>query len=242
MRRIAVINEIIRRKGGDGVYVEIGVRNGKCFFNIQAKYRVAVDPEFRIAKRTYLKVYGRNPMRWFRDSFFSQTSDEFFKKQRDLLMRLKPDVIFIDGLHTYEQSFRDVMNSLEVVSSGGVIVIHDCNPTNEIVAMPATSPMEVARKHPAGWRGIWCGDVWKTVVRLRTLPDVESFVLDTDFGLGIVRKRKGTRPSLSGSLISIKDLTYDDLAANRTDLLDLKPVEYFSEFLSTVGAAEGVVK
>lgn len=234
MNRISVINEILKRKGGASVYVEIGVRNGKCFFNIQAKHRMAVDPEFRIAKRTYLKAYSRNPLQWFSDSFFSLTSDDFFQSERDRLMRLKPDVIFIDGLHTYKQSFRDVINSLEVMDTDAVIVMHDCNPTNEVAAMPAFSPAEVAEKNLPGWKGVWCGDVWKSIVRLRTLPDLQVFVLDTDFGLGIVRKSKGTQPSLSASALNIDDLSYSDLMVNRGDLLGLKPVTYFSEFLSTV--------
>lgn len=234
MNRISVINEILKRKGGASVYVEIGVRNGKCFFNIQAKHRMAVDPEFRIAKRTYLKAYSRNPVQWFRDSFFSLTSDDFFNSQRERLRRLKPDVIFIDGLHTYEQSYRDVINSLEVIDTEAVIIMHDCNPTNEVAALPALSPAEVAERNLPGWKGVWCGDVWKAIVHLRSRPDLEVFVLDTDFGLGIVKKNKGKGSELSLSSFNIGDLSYSDLNANRRELLGLKSVRYFSEFLSTV--------
>lgn len=235
MNRIDVINQIMRKQGGSGVYVEIGVRNGKCFFNISARHRLAVDPEFRISKRTFVKAYSRNPLQWFRDSFFAVTSDEFFRTQRARLLRLKPDLVFIDGLHTYEQSYKDVLNSLEVINPGGIIVMHDCNPTNEVAAMPALSPAEVAAKKLPGWKGVWCGDVWKAIVRLRTLPDLEAFVLDTDFGLGIVRHRKDVKPSLAISPASIEDLSYNDLNANRKELLNLKPAGYFSDFLNSVG-------
>lgn len=234
MNRISIINGILEKKGRSCVYVEIGVRNGKCFFNIEAKHRMAVDPEFRIAKRTYLKAYSRKPLQWFRDSFFSLTSDDFFSAQRNLLRRLKPDVIFIDGLHTYEQSYRDVINSLEVMQAEAVIVMHDCNPTNEVAAVPALSPSEVADKNLPGWKGVWCGDVWKSIVRLRTQPDLEVFVLDTDFGLGIVKNSKGKGPALPASSFNIDDLSYVELNANRGELLGLKPVTYFADFLSTV--------
>ena len=234
MNRMAVINEIIRKKGRTTAYVEIGVRNGKCFFNITARYRMAVDPDFRIGKRTYLKAYSRNPLQWFRDSFHSQTSDDFFRTYKNELLRKKPDVIFIDGLHTYEQSYRDVGHSLEVLNAGGVIVMHDCNPTTEIAAMPAFSPVEVATMYPEAWRGVWAGDVWKTIVRLRCEPGLEVFVLDADFGLGIVRKKEGAQPVLTLTAEDIGNMHYGDLADNREELLDLRSPDYLKDFLESV--------
>ena len=49
------------------------------------------------------------------------TSDEYFSKFKD-----KFDIIFIDGLHHYEQVKKDIFNSLEILNSNGIILMHDC--------------------------------------------------------------------------------------------------------------------
>ena len=38
------------------------------------------------------------------------------------------DCIFIDGLHTFEQSLKDFYNAWEVLNKGGAVVFHDTNP------------------------------------------------------------------------------------------------------------------
>lgn len=233
MKRIAVINEILKRKKKVSTYLEIGVRNGKCFFSIKAKHRIAVDPNFRIGKRAYLKAYGMNPLRRLRDSFFEQTSDAYFTQHNPQRRRM-PDVVLVDGLHTYEQAYRDVVNSVNILNENGVIVMHDCNPDSMPAAYPANSPEEVIAMNFPGWNRVWCGDVWKAIVRLRTEPDLEVFVLNTDFGLGIVRRKTGAQPELQISKREISDLTYEDLNSRRVELLNLKPVEYFNQFIGTV--------
>ena len=51
------------------------------------------------------------------------TSDEFFKKNRQNF-----DIIFLDGLHTYEQTIKDIDNGLRFLNTSGVILVHDCLP------------------------------------------------------------------------------------------------------------------
>ena len=62
------------------------------------------------------------------------TSDEFFTNHRSHF-----DLVFIDGLHTHEQSLRDVANALCSLSgSDSVIVMNDCIPsTREMQIVPA---------------------------------------------------------------------------------------------------------
>ena len=48
------------------------------------------------------------------------TSDKFFKDNE------KFDIIFIDGLHTFEQTIKDIDNSIKFLRDKGVILIHDC--------------------------------------------------------------------------------------------------------------------
>ena len=49
-----------------------------------------------------------------------KTSDDFFIDNTKNF-----DVIFIDGLHTYEQCQRDCINSLKFLNPGGILIIED---------------------------------------------------------------------------------------------------------------------
>ena len=51
------------------------------------------------------------------------TSDAFFAQNKERF-----DCIFIDGLHTLEQSLKDFYNAWEVLNKGGAVVFHDTNP------------------------------------------------------------------------------------------------------------------
>ena len=101
------------------------------------------------------------------------TSDEFFKNNKDYF-----DIIFLDGLHTYEQTIKDIDNSLKVLNDKGVIIIHDCLPKkiwNQIVPR---------------MYGHWNGDVWKAIVHSRTYAYADTYTVKADHGLGLIFKRQ----------------------------------------------------
>ena len=52
-----------------------------------------------------------------------ETSDNFFKNNKKEF-----DVIFIDGLHVYEQCRKDIINSLKFLNRNGFIILHDMIP------------------------------------------------------------------------------------------------------------------
>jgi hypothetical protein len=146
----------------------------------------------------------------------------------------------IDGLHTYEQSLQDVLNTLDNLNENGVIVMHDCKPPHVPAAFPAPS-LQVAidmNVGAPGWDGIWCGDVWKTICHLRsTRKDLRIFTLDCDFGLGIVMKGKSD-VDLNLTKEELDRMTFADVEAgikNGTDnFLNLKNENYLFEFLETI--------
>jgi Methyltransferase domain len=226
MTRTEVIQRIIDKTKAK-TYLEIGVAGGANFFPIRARQKTAVDPNFRLSRKKRLKwtlKYFYNLMAQFHES----SSDSYFarKKSTDRF-----DLVFIDGLHTYEQSLTDVHNSLSSLNEGGVIILHDCSPPSQAAAHPAASHEHAAGFSLPGWTGEWCGDVWKTICHLRShRTDLRVFVLDCDFGLGIVtRGEPDSRVNLSQKELS--EMTYEDLAGDRENLLNLKDVSYLPEFL-----------
>ena len=101
------------------------------------------------------------------------TSDNFFLKNQIFY-----DIIFIDGLHIYNQVRKDIANSLKFLKPNGIIILHDCLPLKIRDQM-------VPRSHEH-----WNGDTWKALVEVRTLENVDTYTILADNGLGVVLKRK----------------------------------------------------
>jgi hypothetical protein len=209
-------------------YLEIGVSDGRSFSSIQAPTRIGVDP-IPPAQRV-LEVL-RDPG----VVYVARTSDSFFETEAPRLLANGVDVVFIDGLHTWAQAYRDCVNSLQYLTPDGVILLHDCLPRNEGQAMVASSPAEAAELAeaagiPFDWA--WTGDVWKAIVALRQHPDLATFVLHCDRGVGVVRRG----PNEGGPRLSepeIAKLRFADLAAGAEELLGLRKPYHLGKALAS---------
>lgn len=224
MNRLAIIKLLMQQKKLKN-YLEIGVFNGHVFFRVRSHFKIAVDPEFAFDAARKMGKLFTNPYNLF-NTYIQKTSDDFFAMDAaKLFAEKKIQLALVDGMHEYSFALRDIENTLKFLSDDGVIIMHDCNPQTKEEA----GSFEEWRKKGAGQ---WNGDVWKTVVHLRSLKnDINVFVLDCDQGLGIVTKRKPEN-NLSFSTEQIRALTYDDFNAGRQQLLNLKPASYFFEYFN----------
>jgi len=217
LNRTTIIQHLIN-KFSYRTYLEIGVERGINFFQIDAEIKFGIDPTFTIPggyKNTE------------REKFYPITSDEFFADLPEEILEKGLDIVFIDGLHTYEQSLRDVENCLRYLNPDGIIILHDCLPDSPATAMPT---LEEARKHP-DFKGNWTGDVYKTIIHLRTSrDDLFVAVVNTDWGVGIVKKGK-PESMLSMGIEDIKNMTFEEFVKCKEILLNLKPKEWFYEFI-----------
>jgi predicted O-methyltransferase YrrM len=123
------------------------------------------------------------------------TSDAFFAVNQQTF-----DLIFIDGLHEATQVDKDIMNALRWSSERGVIVLHDCNPLFEI----RTIVPRIAET--------WNGDVWKSLVRARSKPDLDCATGLLDHGCAVICKRPNSAPIQP---IAEDSLSWLNLEANR---------------------------
>lgn len=225
MDRIKLIQLLMKQKGLTN-YLEIGVFNGHVFFKVKSKFKIAVDPEFRF---DFLRKTGKiflNPYNLY-NKYYSKTSDDFFKQDAPgLFEQKKIQLAFIDGMHEYEFSLRDVENCLDYLTDDGVIILHDCNPQTET----AGGSFEEWAKNE--YIGTWNGDVWKAILHLQSLRnDINVFVLDCDHGLGIVTRGKPEN-KLNYSLEEIRGFNYESFSKNREQWLNLKTAAYAYEFFN----------
>jgi len=224
LTRWDLVNLLLSERPSPAVYLEIGVHTGNNLRRIRADTRFAVDPFIRSRRLRYLSRLSPARVRvGLRHGLlpFSLTSDDFFARYRRLLEHVPIDVAFVDGLHTADQAHRDIVNALEHLEPGGTVVVHDCNPQSA----PAAEPTRGSDQ------GVWNGDVFKAIIRLRAeRSDLRVTVLDTDHGLGIVRFGvPDSRVELGWE--HIRTMSYEDFAADREHLLDLRPAEAVSELL-----------
>ena len=180
--RTKIIQNIINKKNFKN-YLEIGCDKNENFSQINIENKVGVDPN--------------------RGGTIRATSDKFFQKNKD-----KFDIIFLDGLHTYEQTIKDINNSINVIHDKGIILIHDCLPKkiwNQIVPR---------------LYGHWNGDVWKAIVHSRTNEKVDTYTCIADHGLGIIFKRKN-RNLLEMKDQDFKSLKFSDYYKNHEKFMNL---------------------
>jgi hypothetical protein len=230
MNRITVSQALLDTMPG-AVYLEIGVDNGSSFIPIRARRKWGVDPSITISRKRRAKYALFSALRLKVERLFDMPSDDFFASYEPMLRSHGIDVCFVDGLHTYEQALRDVVNALKYLKPGGVILVHDCNPVSEIMGCPAESINELIRRGIPGWDGAWSGDVWKAIVHLRSRhQDLRAFVLDCDTGVGIVT-RGAAAATLPYTEAEIRAMGYATLDADRARMLDLRPPDYFETFL-----------
>jgi hypothetical protein len=230
MDRIILAQTILDTISGE-TYLEIGVNTGVSFIPVKATRKWGVDPSYHLTLRRRMKYRVWSLLGMKEERLFRVTSDEFFTKNQQMLSAHGVDVCLVDGLHTYDQALRDVLSTLRYLRPSGVILLHDCNPTSELMACPASRIEDLMSQDVPGWDGSWSGDVWKAIVHLRALQnDLEVFVLDCDTGIGVVRRGR-SKCLLPYTGAEIRGMDYAALCRNREELLGLQSSEYVAEFL-----------
>ena len=200
VKRYDIINYLISKYNLVN-YLEIGVFNGETIKKIIAKHKDGVDPgvEGSLVPEVNYPI----------------TSDEFFNLIEG--KNIQYDIIFIDGLHHSEQVFKDMINSWENLKDGGFIVLHDCNPLN-------FEMQKVPRETIA-----WNGDVWKALVNFKRFnKDIMCYTVDTDWGVGVIKKDNNIEPHFNVTSLAFGTWDYEYFSKNRKSLLGLISYEEFT--------------
>lgn len=204
--------------------LELGSLRGKeveSFAAMTANLKVCVDLEK--PSEPIQRILGE------KCTYYPMSSEAFFSQS--ISDNVQYDIIYINNSHDCRQTYRDVGSALEFLSPNGVIVIHNCKPTNEVIGMPADQYQQVGREIKEKNHHCWTGDVWKAIVQLRSLrEDLRVFTLDCDWGCAIVTRGQ-PESMLSFSISDIEGFGFSDLQANMDSFLNLKPPHFLFEYL-----------
>ena len=189
LNRHALINAGVNRiyiEKGRCNYLEIGCNKNQNFNSIALtrQEKTGVDP-----------VQGGNIL---------STSDEFFKNNKK-----KFDVIFVDGLHHYEQCQKDILNSLKFIDNYGIIFIHDLLPRNWKI------------EHVPRLNDNWTGDIWKVAVEIHNSENLDFYIANIDSGVGCVFVKPNYKyKSMNNKL---KNTNYNDFIKNIKNCKIIEP-------------------
>lgn len=123
--------ELLQKYAKDKTALEVGSYMGKssvCIAEV-AKSLVCVDTFKGIEGEKQSQVDQETTYQYFinntkdyqnKITTYKMTSDEYFSKCTDLF-----DLIFLDGWHQYDQTKKDIKNSLNHLNQDGIIACHD---------------------------------------------------------------------------------------------------------------------
>ena len=182
--------EYLIKKNNYKNYLEIGCDKNQLFSKVNIDNKIGVDP-----------VSGGN---------IRKTSDAFFKENKSNF-----DIVFIDGLHTYEQVKKDILNSVNCLLDEGIILVHDCMPDS------------LGKQAVPRYKMQWNGDVWKAIVDLRQQENLEIYTCEIDQGIGVISKKKNT--SILKLDKPINKLKFKDYFNNYKEYMRVISLEKFKE-------------
>jgi hypothetical protein len=206
-------------------YLEIGVNKGDTFHGVRARRKVAVDPRFLFNERA-----GSD------DSVIVQyhevTSDTYFgtiASQNDRF-----DLIYIDGLHTFEQTLRDLLNSTSFLSPTGILLIDDVIPNSYEAAIPDMGTARavlafVHRDDPS-----WMGDVFKLVFFVQTFMQQYSYATITENHGQLVMWRAPRPRVISRRIVEFGHLEFSDVVVQQEVFCRKTYIEILQQIKATL--------
>lgn len=160
-------------------YLEIGMGDGSSMALARPGTRcVGVDPVPRLCTPVAAEVH-----------VLPQRSEEFFARDdlAELFGHGRPELIFIDGLHTFPAVLADLAGAERIARPDTVVVLHD------------TLPLDEPTQRPDRAEAFYTGDVWKLLPCLAAeRPDLDVFTVATaPSGLTFVTGLDAANPALT---------------------------------------------
>jgi hypothetical protein len=214
---------------GARTYLEIGVARGVTFRDVRIAERTGVDPGFKVAAHR-LAGPGIDLVETTSDAFFAGTTPERVW-----------DIVFIDGLHEFEQTYRDLCNVLLHSHPRTAILVDDTWPSDVYSSVREQERALAVRRSQIGdERRIWHGDVFKVVFAIHEFHTGLDYVTITQGGnpQTLVWRASDTREPLGWTFEQISRLTYFDLLDHQEVLRPSGEDEAIERCLASIGARQ----
>lgn len=205
------INRLLRH-APRGTYLEVGVQSGRTFTTVQAGTCVGVDPRFRF------DVTALDPATHLT---METTSDEFFAQAPAFMAAAAIEdfgVVYLDGLHTADQTYRDLVSALSLLHPAGAILIDDVVPSDVYSSLTPQSRAMSKRAIAGSTTEDWHGDVFKLLFLVHDFhPNLDyRLILGPGNPQALVWRVAGIwRRPIVGSLVAVASMDYFQF----TDLL-----------------------
>lgn len=203
-------------------YLEVGVSKGHTFNQLRFPLKHAVDPFFRFDIGDYQQEGV---------TFFQQTSDSYFTAKDQAI---KFDIIFLDGLHTYDQTYRDFTHAIAHASESTIFIVDDTFPSDSYSAMRNQQFAVKTRGQEAPLSGVkgkdaaWHGDVFKMLYLLKLFhPKYEYATICEDNPQTIIWNRAMIRDGFSEESSDIPFKQFNDMRFLRMAIESLGKIDYF---------------
>lgn len=194
-------------------YLEVGVAKGVTFDQVRATRKVAVDPAFRF---DHVAAQRDKPG----TEYHQITSDAYFETVVGEDEQF--DVIYLDGLHVFEQTLRDLMNALDHLQPQGVIVVDDTRPPTYLASLPDRDNFFTVRRWLRTTDQRWMGDVFKLVYFIDTFcPGLSYATIANNHGQTVIWRKRRTEVT-QRTMAEIAGLTFEQLVLSE-DVLRLAP-------------------
>jgi hypothetical protein len=171
MKKSDIINRL-NRKHGFRRFLEIStLTTGRDFAKVDA---ADLDIKDRLTYRWPDDHSDGEPVT------FSTPEPSSHRLVKDLIdAGYRYDSIFVDPYHSYTCSHVDISGAFALLEPGGVMVVHDCGPTDPEMLCPEYKD------------GFWCGVTYAAFIDF-TLGrrDLSYYTVDCDFGCGVIYKQR----------------------------------------------------
>jgi len=149
-------------------YLEIGVCEGTTLLGVNVAHRTGVDPRFAFDWRGW---HGRDGI-----ELHECSSDVFFSCLNPFT---RYDLVFVDGLHTFEQTYRDILHAFRHAHPRTLIAIDDTVPSDVFsTCRSMEEALSLRRQLGSVDDDRWHGDTYKVVPLLTAFhPDLQLLTL-----------------------------------------------------------------
>ncbi len=211
---------VLSRFNHSKTYLEIGVDRGETFSQVMIENKVAVDPRFKFD-------YASEKSDSLR--FYEMTSDEYFTSEASDCF----DFIYLDGLHTFEQTFRDFCATWAMSHGKTIWLIDDTVPTDVFAADKSQRRSKTLRDEVGIQDNAWMGDVFKTVCAIHDFfPQFSFATFNNGHGQTVIwqKTRDHFKPKWN-SLSAISELGFLDFLESSKEVMHFASPEEIIERL-----------